>query len=160
MNKISRVKTMVLLTALFGLAGLLSGCGDGGSNTTGGSNQSNKALVYLDCDLQGEIAKMEMLVEVLGDYGLTWSSGASPDITGVISTGDYIVYTSGTLQSSTGYYTFSGENQFADFYDHYSYARFLVQWIEEKNGVWMIVNPYGPEPGQHFCTITASQYQY
>ncbi len=159
MNKISRVKTMILLTALFGVVALLGGCG-GDSNSDSGSNRSNKALVYLDCDLQGEIAKMEMLVEVLGDYGLTWSSGASPDITGVISTGDYIVYTSGTVQSSTGYYTFSGENQFADFVDQYTYDRFLVEWVQENNGVWMIVNPYGPGPAQHFCTITASQYQY
>jgi len=74
-------------------------------------------------------------------------------ITGLFPAG-VTVYTAGQVQSATATYSFRGENQFADFTDHDTGARFRVEWVldEPNNGVWMKVNPFGATTA-HFCAL-------
>lgn len=148
-----------LLSACVGGGGGGGGDNDNNSDTSSDkrANSSNQARFFFDCDLQGLNAEMIMDVEVISSSGITWGSGPNPDITGVISTGDYIIYTSGSLQSSTAAYIFTGENQFADFTEQSTFERFRVQWVEQSNGLTMIVNPFGQGPAQHFCELTGSE---
>jgi hypothetical protein len=159
------IKILVLL--LF-LGNLLIGCGDGldvdnGGDGGGGDAQgnppegSNRARFYLDCDLNGQIGNMIMDIEAIGSSGVTWGAGPNPDITGVIGTGEYTLYVSGTLQSPNAYYIFSGENQFADFTEVNTYERFRVQWVAEQDGLIVIVNPFGDAPERHYCEVTNSE---
>ena len=101
---------------------------------------------------------MTMDIEAVAGGGVTWGPGPNPDITGVIGTGSYTFYTAGEVISNTAYYTFTGENQFADFVDHTYNERFRVQWQEVPNGLNMIVNPFGPGPATHYCQLTDSYY--
>lgn len=117
-----------------------------------------EAEFSFDCDLNGQNAQMVMQVEVVTNTGITWGSGTNPAITGVISTGDYTLYTSGNVRSSVAYYTFTGENNYADFVDQNFNQRFLVEWQEIENGLLMIVNPFGPGPASHTCILTGSRY--
>ncbi|MBL4867319.1 MAG: hypothetical protein JKY67_13215 [Pseudomonadales bacterium] len=121
------------------------------------SGSGNQSRFFLDCDLQGLIGKMVMDVEIISSSGITWGSGPNPSITGVIGTGEYTLYVTGSLQSSNAYYVFNGENQFADFTELNTNERFRVQWVQKTNGLDMIVNPFGQGPTQHFCEQTGSQ---
>jgi hypothetical protein len=100
---------------------------------------------------------MVMDIEAIGSSGVTYGAGPNPDITGVIGTGEYTLYVSGTLQSPNAYYTFSGENQFADFTEVNTYERFRVQWVTEQDGLIIIVNPLGDAPERHYCEVTGSE---
>jgi hypothetical protein len=138
------------------------GCGGGGGNGNGNDNaqtgtQSDMARFYFDCDLQGLTGQLVMDVEVISASGITWGPGPDPDITGVIGTGDYTIYTEGGLDSPTSSYIFTGENQFADFTEVNTSERFRVQWVDAPGGITMIVNPFGPLPTQHFCVQTDSE---
>ena len=128
------------------------------TNSTNDEPVSNKALFTLDCDLNGANGVLTMQAELVANTGITWGSGSNPDITGVIATGDYTMYTSGDLRSTVAYYTFTGEDSFADFVNHGNYNRFLVQWQDMENGIIMNVNPFGPGPTQHTCVLTSSSY--
>lgn len=119
---------------------------------------ATKAQFQFDCDLNGAVGKMIMNVEAVANTGITWGSGTNPDITGVISTGDYTLYTEGEVRSDFAYYIFTGENSFADFTNMANSERFRVQWQEIDNGLLMVVNPFGPGPTQHVCTVTSSSY--
>ncbi|MFN3201971.1 MAG: hypothetical protein ACE366_26435 [Bradymonadia bacterium] len=112
---------------------------------------ANTFQMRLQCDLQGVTGDLTMQVEVVSDTGITWGSGANPDITGVISTGDTSWITSGTVTSPVAQYSFTGRNQFADFVDHQSYARFRVKWVPDGDRLFMVINPFGPGPSQHVC---------
>jgi hypothetical protein len=158
MNSIAR-KFAFSLT-LFSLSVLPLGCGGGGGNGDNNSQsspQSNMARFYFDCDLQGLTGQLVMDIEVISSSGVTWGSGPDPDISGVIGTGDYTIYTEGELNSPTSAYVFTGQNQYADFTEENTYERFRVQWVEESDGITMIVNPFGPQPTQHFCLLTDSE---
>jgi hypothetical protein len=135
-------------------------CGSGGGgdgSTSQGGNTTNAARFYFDCDLQGLIGKMVMDIEIIGSSGITWGPGPDPQISGVIATGEYTIYTEGELNSPTANYAFTGENQYADFTEVNTFERFRVQWVEETNGLTMIVNPFGPGPTQHYCELTNSE---
>lgn len=133
-----------------------SGGGGGGSDSQG-ENTTNTARFYLDCDLQGLTGKMVVDIEIISSSGITWGPGPNPQISGVIATGEYTIYTEGELNSPTANYTFAGENQFADFTEVNTFERFRVQWVEETNGLTMIVNPFGPGPTQYYCELTNSE---
>lgn len=140
---------------------LLISCGGGGSSddtnpNSQNLNAGNQARFLFDCDLNGANGELRMDVEAVGGSGAVWGPGANPEITAVIDTGDVTLYTSGELISNAAYYTFTGENQFADFTDHTFNERFRVQWQETDNGLNMIVNPFGPGPAQHGCTLSES----
>lgn len=140
---------------------LPAGCGNGGGGGDDANglpgNQSDAARFYFDCDLQGLTGQMVMEIEIISSTGITWGPGPNPEITGVIGTGEYIVYTDGELNSPTASYTFTGENQFADFTEVNTFERFRVQWVETSEGLIMIVNPFGDMPTQHSCVVTASE---
>ncbi len=122
-------------------------------NTVG----SNRAQFRFDCDLQGQIGVLTMNVEAIRTTGLTWGPGVNPDITGVIATGGFTYLTEGELRSSVALYRFTGENQFADFWDTASFERFRVQWVANNDDLIIVVNPFGPEPTQHFCTFQGAE---
>lgn len=123
----------------------------------GPAEGSNRARFTFRVDLQGMPGTLSIDVEVVGTTGITWGTGSTPSITGVIGTGDHTIYTAGRLVSGNANYVFTGENQFADFTDQSSYERFRVQWVSTANGLRMVVNPFGPEPVTYDCELTGSQ---
>ena len=157
MNPVTR--HLGLYPAILMVTILLLGCGGGGGGDDDAQNagQSNMARFYLDCNLQGLTGQLVMDIEVISSSGITWGPGPNPEITGVIGTGDYIVYTEGELTSPTSAYIFTGENQYADFTEESTFERFRVEWVETSEGLIMIVNPFGPQPTQHVCILTDSE---
>ncbi|GEM_PF-3328425 len=151
-------KSLLILLPAVVVTACGGGGGSGSSSSGGGAARSNTAHFVFDCDLNGANGQLDMDVEIVSDYGITWGGGSNPDITGVIGTGSYTLYTYGQLVSNTAYYTFTGENNFADFVDHYYNERFRVQWQETQDSLIMIVNPFGPGPTQHSCQLTDSYY--
>jgi hypothetical protein len=121
-----------------------------------------RARFVFDCDLNGGIGVLIMDVEVVQDTGIVWGPGADPDISGVIATGSYDLFTEGLLSSfhdgSDIRYGFTGRNQFADFFRIGLPERFRVQWVEDGDELVMVINPFGPGPTQHRCTPTGSSY--
>ncbi|MCA8949410.1 MAG: hypothetical protein KDE27_07895 [Planctomycetes bacterium] len=146
-----RTVLTLLLTTAAACSGS-SGGGGGGPAQTG----TNRARFTFDVDLQGVPAELVMEVEVVGNSGVTWSAGSNPEITGVIGTGSYTIYTAGELTSPIAYYVFTGENAFADFTEPATSQRFRVQWIETQQGMTMIVNPFGPGPVQYDCVLKSA----
>ena len=114
------------------------------------------SVLRFQCDLNGAPAAMVMQIEAVGASGVTYGSGPNAGITGVIPTGDYTLYTAGEVRSQAAYYTFSGQNQYADVIDQTYNQRFRVMWVEDaaRGGIWMIINPHGQGPAQHFCRRT------
>jgi hypothetical protein len=159
MNRLAKHFAFILI--IFSMVLLFMGCGGGGGgegeHTPSPGTQSDLARFYFDCDLQGLTGQMVMDIEVISSTGITWGPGPDPKITGVIGTDEYTIYTEGELNSPTSSYTFLGENQFADFTEVNTFERFRVQWVEESNGITMIVNPFGPMPAQHSCILTDSE---
>ena len=82
---------------------------------------------------------------------------ANPDITGVIATGTYTIFTAGELRSPNAYYVFNGENAFADFTAPATFERFRVQFSEIPQGLRMVVNPFGPGPVAYDCILRSSE---
>jgi hypothetical protein len=136
----------------------LTACGGDGGSSNGGGNASNMARFTYDCDLQGVIGSMILDAEAVGSTGIVFGSGPNPDITGVIGTGNYTLYTSGEVVSNVARYIFTGENQFADFTNTATFERFRVQWVSQDDDLIMVVNPFGPGPAQHFCQFTGASY--
>jgi hypothetical protein len=106
-----------------------------------------------NCNLQGVQAQMNVAVEIVSTSGITWGPGSYPQITGLIPTGEYNIYTAGEMRSPTAYYTFTGEGEYARFSDHVQGGTFVVRFILHQGGLEMIINPFqSPEgQGRHFC---------
>lgn len=137
------------------------GAGEGGAFAGAGAVQgapSNRARFTFDCDLQGAVGQLTVDVEVVQSAGAVWGPGPNPQITGVIGDQGAIYYTAGELRSDVAYYTFTGENQFADFVEPATYQRFRVQWILQGESLVMVINPFGEGPAYHMCQMTGSQY--
>lgn len=140
---------------------------DGFDNAEPGSNQtnpgtpppSNRARFVFNCDLQGANGALTVDIEAINQAAAIWGSGPNPQITSVVSAGSVLYVTAGELRSATGYYVFTGENQFADFTDMRTYDRFRVQWVFEGGGLTMIINPFGQGPARHRCTLSSSTYR-
>jgi hypothetical protein len=138
---------------------VLSGCGGGGGGADGSAgpppagSASNQARFGFDCDLNGVIGVLTMEIEIIANTGITWGSGPTPDITGVISAGSNTILTSGTVVSPSASYTFMGRDNFADFREGQTNATFLVQWSSTPTVLLMIVNPFGPGPATHDCQL-------
>jgi hypothetical protein len=152
MKRIPGILFVFLITAS------LAGCGGGSGDGDGGGSSQNRAQFTFDCDLSGANAELSMNVEAIGASGVVWGSGANPDISGVIGTGDVTYYTDGTMQSANASYVFSGENQFADFTDMVYGGTFLVEWVLTNTGLDILVNPYGPGTTMYSCVQTSSSY--
>lgn len=158
----TRTSTTFVLGIATLLAAVLPACNNGGSSGSsgggGGNAASNRARFSFDCDLNGLVGALTMEIEAINAAGVVFGSGPTPDITGVIGTGGVLYVTSGELVSPTARYVFTGDNQFADFTDLATNARFRVQFVSSPQGVDLIINPFGPGPTQHACTETGAVY--
>ncbi len=114
------------------------------------------AMLTFSCDLNGMAVPMAMAVQYVSDTGI--AADPRGNISGVFPTG-VIVYTAGEVVGPQVRYVFSGQNDFADFTEYPSMNRFRVRWVLDspRNGVWMVVNPFGPGPSQHFCALNGIQ---
>lgn len=152
----NRIKTLcfMLISLIIAACGG-GGSGDNGNNNNGSIETSNKARITQDCDLGGLTGEMIIDIEVISDTGITWGAGPTPDITGVIGTGNVTYFTEGSVNSPTASYIFSGRDNFADFTQTSpSIERFLVQWVGDGNNLDFIVNPFGQGPAYTNCTLT------
>ncbi|KPP84839.1 MAG: hypothetical protein HLUCCA08_12480 [Rhodobacteraceae bacterium HLUCCA08] len=105
-----------------------------------GAAAAQDGIHYFTCDLNGMPGQMVLSVETVGASGITWDPSGMPT---PIPTGDVTVYTAGEVRSQAAYYTFRGENRFADFTDHGHGGRFTVEWVQQDaNTLVMIVNPF------------------
>lgn len=166
----SFIQTRQLLLATLLISQIiLVACGGGGgsgSNSTEGTNNgstnttppSNSARFEFICDLNGVDAILTMDVDVVSDSGIVFGPGSSPDITGVVATGDVTYYTEGSVVSPYTSYAFTGENSYADFYNENTYERFRVQWLSDSENLIMLINPFGYEPTTHTCTPESATY--
>lgn len=107
------------------------------------------STVQYVCDIGGMQAQLTAQVEVVGGTGRV--IGSDGNITGVIGTGDSIVYYQGQLVSQTASYTFTGENEYADFTESSTYERFRARMQVQGNYLVITVNPFGPQPVQYGC---------
>ena len=142
-----------LICVLASLSILGAGCGD--STNLNGTGGSNRARFELDCNLGGVPGDLTLEVEAIGDTGITWGPGPNPDITGVIPTGDFIYYTSGTLALPDRTYGINGENYFAELWSNIPGDRLTVEWQFQPTGLTMIwdwFNSATPYP----CTLVGS----
>ena len=149
-----RAGTVALAAAVIVLAAACSGDGSGPA----AGARSNRARFTFRCDLQGANATLQMDVEAVSTSGVTFGSGSSPSITGVIGTGGVTYFTAGEVRSATALYTFTGDNNYADMVDQGTLQRFRVRWDSTQNGILMTVNPFGPGPVQYACVLTDARY--
>lgn len=118
------------------------------------ANAQQITLTY-SCNIEGVAAQMVM--------GVEYQQAFSPlhnfqgNISGLFPAG-VTIYTAGQVVSPTARYSFRGENDFADFTDLVTGARFRVQWVldAQRNGVWMKVNPFGGTV-TYFCALQGAQ---
>ncbi|MEM7204324.1 MAG: hypothetical protein AAF628_28955 [Planctomycetota bacterium] len=145
--------------ALLTLATLPVACdgGDGGGGSRAGAG-SNRARFTYECDVSGLIGTLTLDIEAIGSTGIVFGSGPNPDITGVIGTGGVTYFTSGQLVTPTTRYSFTGQNQFADFTNTTTPERFRVEWVNAPQGLTIVVNPFGPGPTQVPCRLTSAIY--
>lgn len=114
--------------------------------------RAQDVTLQLSCDLNGMAVPMLMAVEYLNSFDYSTTPGG--DISGVFPVGTEI-HTAGEIQGPGVRYIFTGVNEFADVTEFPSMTRFRVRWVLDgaNNGVWMIVNPFGPGPTRHFCAF-------
>ncbi|MEM9730562.1 MAG: hypothetical protein AAF997_18420 [Myxococcota bacterium] len=130
-----------------------SGCGDPGLP---GASGSNVAEFTFDCNLGGTPGALTLRVEAIGVTGITWGPGPNPDITGVIGTGEYTYYTTGSLRLPDRTYAIDGANSFADLWSSIPGDRLVVEWQTTGGGLTMIWDWFGnatPYP----CEVTGSR---
>lgn len=143
------------LLAVSLLAVLVAGCGDA-SNGSGGPG-SNKARFTFDCNIAGFPGVLTLDVEAIGQSGITWGPGPNPSITGVIGTGDYTYYTTGTLSLPDRTYSISGENFFADLWSSIPGDRLTVEWQPGDNTMTIIWDWFDSAT-PYLCNLTGSSY--
>lgn len=107
------------------------------------------------CNIEGAPAQLTAQVEAISPAGIYVDSSGL--FTGSIPTEEVNYYYQGTLVSASARYSFTGENQFADFVDLQTNDRFRVQMIIQGQNLMMIVNPQGPQPVQYQCQMSAQQ---
>jgi hypothetical protein len=106
--------------------------------------------VTYQCNIEGVPAQLTAQVQAVSPAGVFLDS--SGRFGGSIATGEVNYHYQGTLISATGgRYSFTGENQFAEFVDLNTSARFRAQMIAQGPMLLMIVNPHGPGPVQYVC---------
>ena len=120
------------------------------------ANAQRTSTVTYVCNIEGAQAQLTAQVQAVSPAGVFQDSAGM--FGGSISTGEVNYYYQGTLISQTGgRYSFSGENQFADFLDLNTNDRFRVQLIVQGQILQLIINPQGPGPVQYFCQLTGQQ---
>ncbi len=124
---------------------------------TASANQFPTRTTYV-CDLGGVEATMNVQLEYVSDTGIVVRPGADPQITGLLAMGGYTVYSVGEVRGPRSYYTFVGENTYADFTDMHRNERFRVRFDLRQGGMVMVVNPHQPPEwqGRHYCKLVAA----
>lgn len=138
--------------------GLLAalGVGCGGSSGSDGSG-SNKARFTFDCNIGGFPGALTLDVEAVGQSGITWGPGPNPSITGVIGTGEYTFYTTGTLNLPDRTYSISGENSFAELWSEIPGDRLTVEW-QPSDSTMIIVWDWFGAAALYPCDLTGSGF--
>ena len=142
------------LLAVSVLAALAVGCGDGGGS---GGAGSNKARFTFDCNIGGFPGALTLDVEAIGQSGITWGPGPNPQITGVIGTGEYTLYTTGTLSLPDRTYSISGENAFAELWSNIPGDRLTVEWQPSGDTLVVIWDWFGAAT-PYLCDLTGSSF--
>ena len=137
------------------LAVLSVGCGDNSQQST--RSGSNKARFTFDCDIAGFPGSLVLDVEAVGQSGITWGPGPNPQITGVIGTGEYTLYTTGTLSLPDRTYSISGENAFADLWSDIPGDRLTVEWQPSGDTLVVIWDWFGAAT-PYLCNLTGSSF--
>ena len=106
-------------------------------------------VVRYDCNLDGAPAQLVAQVETVRPAGVFM--GSDGRFGGAIDSGEVNYYYQGTLSSASARYSFTGENQFADFVDMTNNERFRVQFVVQGQQLLLIANPHGPGPRQYLC---------
>ncbi|MGB9341195.1 MAG: hypothetical protein WCB63_18280 [Polyangiales bacterium] len=150
MRRTSRVSGFLVVALL---AVLAAACGD--SKSDGAA--SNKARFTFDCNIAGFPGALTLDVEAIGQSGITWGPGPNPSITGVIGTGDYTFYTTGTLSLPDRTYSINGENSFAELWSAIPGDRLTVEW-QPSGTTMIIVWDWFGAAAQYACELTGSAY--
>lgn len=151
-----RSRAFVRFFAASLLALLALGCGDGNDFAgPGGNGSSNKARFTFDCNIAGFPGALTLDVEAVGVSGITWGPGPNPDITGVIGTGEYTLFTTGTLALPDRTYSISGENAFADLWSNIPGDRLTVEWQASGDTLVVIWDWFGAAT-PYQCNLTGS----
>ncbi len=116
---------------------------------TAASVAQQASTVSYVCNIEGAPAQLTAQVQAIDDAGRVVNSQGW--ITGVIGTGNYNLYYQGQLVSATARYVFTGENQFADFTDLNTNARFRAQLIVQGQQLLLIANPETSQPARYVC---------
>jgi len=106
-------------------------------------------VVSYACNIEGAPAQLTAQVQVVRPASIYMDPGGK--FGGAIDTGEEHYYYQGMLSSAASRYTFTGEDQFADFVDLASNERFRVQFVVQGPQLLMIVNPFGPGPVRYLC---------
>ncbi|MFO1410771.1 MAG: rhodanese-like domain-containing protein [Steroidobacteraceae bacterium] len=106
-------------------------------------------VVNYTCNLEGAPAELVAQVETVRPAGIFMGSGGQ--FGGAIDSGEVNYYYQGTLTSASARYSFTGENQYADFVDMTNNERFRVQFVVQGQQLLLIANPIGPGPRQYLC---------
>ncbi len=125
----------------------------------------NKARFICECDLGGVRGAMQLELEVIGTAGVIFGPGPTPDISGVVGTGDTIVYTQGEIRTENGgWFIFRGENTYADFTNMNTSARFRIRLEVDPDlpdRIWILSDPTDLATEGEFafpCTIVEAGY--
>jgi hypothetical protein len=113
-------------------------------------------VVRYDCNLDGAPAQLVAQVETVRPAGVFM--GSDGRFGGAIDSGEVNYYYQGTLSSASARYSFTGENQFADFVDMTNNERFRVQFVVQGQQLLLIANPHGPGPRQYLCQRPAGSF--
>ncbi|MGF1509790.1 MAG: hypothetical protein ACFB9M_09860 [Myxococcota bacterium] len=160
--KSSQYGSIALLLCFIGPAcggDALSPFGAGGENGIAGE-PSNRVRFAYDCNFGGTVVPLVMDIEAIGDSGIAYGPGVNPDIIGVVSTGDFIYYTSGSFEFPDRTYWFEGESIFAELWSNIPGDRLTVEWRQWEGGlivVWDWFERFGPAT-QYPCQVVAARY--
>lgn len=105
------------------------------------------------CNIEGAPARLTAQVEAISPAGVYMDPHGF--FTGSIASGEVNFYYGGSLVSASARYSFTGQNQYADFVDLQSNARFRVQMIVQGRSLVMVVNPFGPGPVRYACQLAS-----
>lgn len=151
-----RSRAFVSLLAASWLALIVAGCGDDTGFQGPGGGSSNKARFTFDCNIAGFPGALTLDVEAVGVSGITWGPGPNPSITGVIGTGEYTLFTTGTLSLPDRVYSISGENAFAELWSNIPGDRLTVEWQVNGDTLIVIWDWFGAAT-PYQCSLTGSQ---
>ena len=154
-KKTAVLKRLIQSLSLFSFAASLTSCG---GVAVGFSSESETARFYLDCLFFGEFSQMELDIRTEARGFVVWGSQTNPQLRVVIGSSSHNYSTQGYLASPFGYYTFDGNNEFANFTDRQLSQRFLVEWHNSQSGFTLVTNPFQPNAFPHPCEVRASVF--